>query len=106
MKILHKLGYVHNDLKPANILVGFKDPNNIYLIDFGIAHKFLKPNGTHISSQFQSHFVGNFMFASFNACKKKIQTRRDDIVSLMIFMVHMLNGNKLPWSNFKEDFKE
>ena len=51
-KILHKLGYVHNDIKPANILVGFKDPGIIYLIDFGIAHKYLKADGSHIFSKF------------------------------------------------------
>ena len=72
MKILHKLGYVHNDIKPANILVGYKDPGIIYLIDFGIAHKYLNPDGTHIQSKFESHFVGNFLLASFNACTKKI----------------------------------
>ena len=72
LKILHKLGYVHNDIKPANTLVGFKDPGTIYLIDFGIAHKYLKADGSHIRSKFQSQFVGNFLYASFNSCTKKI----------------------------------
>ena len=26
IRIMHKLGYVHNDLKLDNILIGFKDP--------------------------------------------------------------------------------
>lgn len=30
------MGYVHNDIKLENILIGYKDPEIIYLIDFGI----------------------------------------------------------------------
>ena len=38
---MHSLGYVHNDLKLDNILLGHKDPDQIYLIDFGLACRFL-----------------------------------------------------------------
>ena len=31
------MGFVHNDIKLNNILVGHKDPKVIYLIDFGLA---------------------------------------------------------------------
>jgi serine/threonine protein kinase len=41
------LGYMHNDLKLENILIGHKDPNKIYLIDFGLAQKFLDENDKH-----------------------------------------------------------
>ena len=40
IRFLHELGYVHNDIKLENILVGKKDPENIYLIDFGLAIKY------------------------------------------------------------------
>mmetsp|Transcript_13148 Transcript_13148/g.20443 ORF Transcript_13148/g.20443 Transcript_13148/m.20443 type:complete len:121 (+) Transcript_13148:210-572(+) len=36
LRIMHNLGFVHNDLKLDNILVGHKDPGQIYLIDFGL----------------------------------------------------------------------
>lgn len=45
---LHELGYTHNDLKPDNIVIGNKDPNIIYLIDFGSAAKLNDPDGNHI----------------------------------------------------------
>lgn len=35
--MFHKTGFVHNDLKPENIVIGNKDPEKIYLIDFGLA---------------------------------------------------------------------
>jgi serine/threonine protein kinase len=31
------LGWVHNDIKLENILIGYKDPSRIYLIDFGLS---------------------------------------------------------------------
>lgn len=44
IEIMHKAGYVHCDLKPDNILVGNKPEsiNTIYLIDYGLAHKYIK----------------------------------------------------------------
>ncbi len=38
---LHSEGYVHNDIKLENILIGYKDPAKIYLIDFGLSQPYL-----------------------------------------------------------------
>lgn len=48
LKDLHFIGYTHNDIKPENILIGKTDPEQIYLIDFGISSTFLDKNGNHI----------------------------------------------------------
>jgi len=45
---MHNLGYVHNDIKLANILIGNTNPNIIYLIDFGLSCQYLNPDGTHV----------------------------------------------------------
>jgi serine/threonine protein kinase len=37
---MHELGYVHNDLKLDNFLVGLNDPKTVYLIDFGISSNY------------------------------------------------------------------
>ena len=42
------MGYVHNDIKPENILVGRTDPNVIYLIDFGLCVEYLTEEGIHV----------------------------------------------------------
>ena len=37
LKDLHSIGFVHNDLKPDNILVDKQAGSVIYLIDFGLS---------------------------------------------------------------------
>lgn len=38
IEALHKIGYLHRDIKPDNMAIGMKDKNKtIYLIDFGLA---------------------------------------------------------------------
>ena len=43
LRTLHEMGFVHSDLKLENILIGKHDPNNIYLIDFGLARPYRDP---------------------------------------------------------------
>ena len=78
LKVLHNKGFTHNDIKPGNIMTGFNDPQNIYLIDFGLATKFVE-NGEHIPFKCCETFSGNLEFSSINVCKGIHQTRRDDI---------------------------
>lgn len=52
-KYVHSNGYVHCDLKPNNITVGYHrsyDDKTLgaRLIDFGLAKPFLQPSGEHI----------------------------------------------------------
>ena len=48
---MHKMGFIHRDIKPENFLIGHgKKSNVIYLIDFGLAKRYLDPRtGNHIS---------------------------------------------------------
>lgn len=45
---MHSLGFVHNDLKLDNIVLGKKDPTQVFLIDFGLSTKFEDDAGNHV----------------------------------------------------------
>ena len=45
VEYLHKMNYIHQDIKPENILVGSgKSKSTIYLADFGISKKYYPSN--------------------------------------------------------------
>ncbi|CDW75717.1 UNKNOWN [Stylonychia lemnae] len=86
-----------------NILIGYKDPAKIYLIDFGLSQPFVDFNsGFHVQKQNLSYFSGNFMFASLNSCRGNNKSRRDDIESVFYLMIYLYNNNFLPWRDFQE----
>jgi hypothetical protein len=41
--------------------------NQLYLIDFGISHRFLDADGAHIPFEQNVNFKGNLIFSSKNA---------------------------------------
>ena len=100
---MHECGYVHNDLKLENILVGKDDPDTVYLIDFGLSTRYLDKNGNHKSKKFTSKFSGTFMYASMNSCRGNNKSRRDDMHSLIYIMVMLLH-QRLPWSDFHNKY--
>ena len=40
LRTLHRMGYVHNDIKLENIVVGHHDSDRLYLIDFGLSTRY------------------------------------------------------------------
>ena len=99
---LHSIGYVHNDIKPENILIGTNEnqlrSNRIYLIDFGIATPFWNfKNNKHLPIQASVPFNGTFRFSSKNHhCNGFSTSRRDDLESLIYLAIYLLTGT-LPW---------
>lgn len=87
LEYIHQRGYVHADIKGANVLLGAtKETQNkqVYLLDFGLATKFtmekeLKPNpkkahdGTIEFLSRDAHQGGRFMnFMNVLQCIKKL----------------------------------
>lgn len=82
---------MHGDLKLENILIGKTDPENIYLIDFGLSTSFKDHRGNHIKKEYTEQFSGNILFASLNSCRYKTKSRRDDLESLMYILIFLLH---------------
>ena len=101
IEYVHSKGYIHCDIKPENFVIGLEDPNIIYLIDFGLAQKYLSlKTGKHIEFKFTGYMTGTARYASRNALRGKRLSRRDDIESF-IYMVLYFLAKKLPWQGLK-----
>ena len=107
LKWIHSKNIIYRDIKPCNILIGKKDPNVIYLIDFGLCKKYRSSKTEkHIMPKITKFFNGTMNFASYNALKGKEQSRRDDLISLGYVLIFLFK-KKLPWNldvhNFNND---
>ena len=105
---IHSKNIIYRDVKPENFLIGIKDPNIIYIIDFGLCKKYRSSKtGRHILPKMTGRFNGNFKFASPNVIRGKESSRRDDLISLGYMLIYLFR-KKLPWdgsfniSNFYE----
>ncbi len=49
IEFVHSRRHLHRDIKPDNLLIGKNQKSQyIYIIDFGLAKKFLNKDGKHI----------------------------------------------------------
>ena len=97
IEFVHNHGYLHRDIKPQNYCVGVGSSDTVYLLDFGLATKFMNEKlGIHAPYREERSFLGTASFASLNAHMGVQQSRRDDLESLLLVLVYLLKG-KLPW---------
>ena len=100
---IHEAGYVYNDLKLDNIMIGYgKKPIksnegksllegfSLHLVDFGFATKYIS-KGVHIECSDVPTFRGNMMFSSLNQLNFKTPSRRDDMIALCYLLSFLLN---------------
>ena len=60
LKYIHSKDIIHRDIKPSNFLIGLKNPNVIYLIDFGFYRKYRSSRtGKHIKYSFIKQLIGS-----------------------------------------------
>lgn len=86
------MNFVHNDLKLENLLVDYERNDTLYLIDFGLATRFIEQYGeSHVERANLKKFSGNLMFSSRRACRGMKTSRRDDIESAFLILFYLLN---------------
>lgn len=99
--MIHDTGYIYNDLKLDNILIGddHQLPNakhslyKVRLIDFGLAKSYIHESGVHMPMKTETSFQGNLIFASKNTFNMKSNGRRDDLISLCYLMLYLVDGD-------------
>ncbi|KAH7726613.1 Protein kinase domain containing protein [Aphelenchoides avenae] len=98
---LHRLGYLHRDIKPGNFAIG--RPNTIhyhtvFMLDFGLCRKYVgitKDDDLRLPRE-TAPFRGTTRYASIAALREQEQSRKDDIEAWLYMVVEWTSGN-LPW---------
>lgn len=105
MRYVHSCGYIHRDIKPDNFTIGYDDPQKLFLIDFGLAKKWVRRNGEHIPFSNTRKFCGTARYASIAAHSNCEQSRKDDLESIGYILVYLYKG-KLPWQGISHKDKK
>ncbi|XP_059311472.1 casein kinase 1-like protein 1 [Lycium ferocissimum] len=109
IEFVHSKSFLHQDIKPADFLVGLgRHAQQVYIIDFGLAKRYRNPSShEHIPYRVGKKFSGNPKYASMYTHLGFDKCRRDDLESLGYVLMHFLRGS-LPWEGIKavtEDLK-
>ncbi|VIO91747.1 Uncharacterized protein BM_BM5111 [Brugia malayi] len=103
LKFLHRLGWIHRDVKPANFCVGMQlqGRQELYLVDFGMARHFVARNGVIKTRRESSAFHGTVRYASLTTHRHQDMSRYDDLWSVYYITVENMVG-QLPWRYVNE----
>ena len=93
---LHKIGIIHQDIKPDNIIFDEID-NKFKVIDFGLSKQYIK-NEKHIEFKKGVGRCGTMRYMSINSHNKYTLSRRDDLISLSYSLIYLFKKT-LPWKN-------
>ncbi|XP_061468075.1 serine/threonine-protein kinase VRK1 isoform X2 [Rhineura floridana] len=103
LEYIHEHEYVHGDIKASNLLLGYKAPHQVYLVDYGLAYRYC-PEGNHkdYKENPKRCHDGTLEFTSIDAHKGVAPSRRGDLEILGYCMICWLSGN-LPWEDNLKD---
>lgn len=106
LETLHNKFIIHRDIKPDNLMIGFKNNRNkIHLIDFGLSKYYIDEKGIHKEIIYNKKLTGTAKYASLNVLEGIEPSRRDDLLSLGYVLLYCLKGS-LPWENIEGENKE
>ncbi|KAM9465888.1 serine/threonine-protein kinase VRK1 isoform 1-T1 [Clarias gariepinus] len=99
LEYIHEHEYVHADIKASNLLLSYKNPNQVYLVDYGLAYRYL-PQGVpkEYKEDPKKCHDGTIEFTSIDAHHGVSPSRRGDLEILLYCMIQWLCGC-LPWED-------
>ncbi|TKC50793.1 hypothetical protein EI555_017314, partial [Monodon monoceros] len=101
LEYIHEHEYVHGDIKASNLLLSYKNPDQVYLVDYGLAYRYC-PEGIHkeYKEDPKRCHDGTIEFTSIDA--HNAPSRRGDLEILGYCMIQWLSGH-LPWEDNLKD---
>lgn len=99
LEYIHEHEYVHADIKAANLMLGYRNPEQVYLADYGLSYRYC-PDGDHkeYKENPKKGHNGTIEYTSLDAHKGLSPSRRGDLQILGFCLLHWLCGS-LPWDN-------
>ncbi|KAL3969272.1 collagen type IX alpha [Sarotherodon galilaeus] len=103
LEYIHEHEYVHADVKASNLMLSHSDPNQVYLVDYGLAYRYA-PEGRpkEYKEDPKKCHDGTIEFTSIDCHKGASASRRSDLEILSYCMVQWLCG-RLPWEDKLQD---
>ncbi|VDK63182.1 unnamed protein product [Anisakis simplex] len=105
---LHKIGYLHRDVKPGNFAIGRQENNEhhtIFMLDFGLCRQFSTAEKDLRLPRESAPFRGTTRYASMTALRQMEQSRKDDVESWFYVTVEWTAGS-LPWKKLRGPDKD
>ncbi|XP_051578146.1 serine/threonine-protein kinase VRK1 [Myxocyprinus asiaticus] len=103
LEYIHEHEYVHADIKASNLLLSYSNPNQVYLVDYGLAYRY-SPEG--VPKEYKEDpkrcHDGTIEFTSIDAHKGVAPSRRADLEIMGYCMIQWLCGH-LPWEDKLQD---
>lgn len=101
VEYIHSRRIIHRDIKPDNFTAGRgKHAHRVFIIDFGLAKKFMSSDGKHIKYKDGKSLTGTARYASINTHIGIEQARRDDMEGIGYVFMYFLRG-ELPWQGLR-----